>query len=71
MALISEQELSSGLGLGIGSFNTVFNSTNILLSVWSLTSQSPSDGSLRVQLTASVAIGVCAYTIGILTGLVS
>ncbi|KAJ6149869.1 hypothetical protein N7471_001068 [Penicillium samsonianum] len=53
------------------SFNTVFNSTNILLSVWSLTSQSPSDGSLRVQLTASVAIGVCAYTIGILTELVS
>lgn len=73
MALISEQELSSGLGFGIGLFNTVFNSTNILLSVWSLTSQSPSsdDGSLRIQSTASVAIGVCAYTVGILTELIS
>lgn len=72
MAFISEQELSSGLGFGIGFFNTVFNSTNILFSVWSLTSQSPSpNGSLRVQSTASVAIGVCAYTVGVLTELAS
>lgn len=38
MAFISEQELSSGKGFNIGFFNTVSNSTNILLSVWSLTS---------------------------------
>ncbi|KAK4868228.1 hypothetical protein LT330_007426 [Penicillium expansum] len=37
-AFISEQEPSSGQGFYIRFFNTVFNLTNILLSVWSLTS---------------------------------
>ncbi|KAJ5518853.1 hypothetical protein N7453_001275 [Penicillium expansum] len=38
IAFISEQEPSSGQGFYIWFFNTVFNLTNILLSVWSLTS---------------------------------
>jgi hypothetical protein len=41
MAFISEQELSAGLGFGIGFFNMVFNSTNILFGIWSATSQAP------------------------------
>ena len=73
MAFISEQELSAASGFGIGLFNTVINSTNILFSIWSSTSQaSLSDGWLSTLLsTPSVAIGVGAYTIGILTELFS
>lgn len=72
MGLISEQELSAGQGFGIGFFNTVFNSTNILFSIWSMTSQSPgSDTWLGVLSSPSVAIGAAAYTVGILTELVS
>ncbi|CAI7667948.1 unnamed protein product [Penicillium crustosum] len=59
-------------GFGIGFFNTVFNSTNILFSIWSMTSQSPgSDTWLGVLSSPSVAIGAAAYTVGILTELVS
>ncbi|GLA67146.1 hypothetical protein AtubIFM54640_010123 [Aspergillus tubingensis] len=72
MALISEQELSPQLGFGIGFFNTVFNSTNILLAIWSFTSQNPgSDTLLGVLSSPVVAVGTTAYAIGIVTELVS
>lgn len=72
MAYISEQELSPGSGFGIGLLNTVFNSANVLLSLWSRTSQAPSsDTWLGILSTPSVAIGVSAYTIGILTELIA
>ncbi|KAI2670773.1 hypothetical protein CBS147355_9108 [Penicillium roqueforti] len=72
MALISEQELSPGLGFGIGFFNTVFNSTNILFSIWSRSSQAPiSNTWLGMLSSPSVTIGVTTYTVGILTELLS
>ncbi|CAI7612254.1 hypothetical protein CBS147355_9715 [Penicillium roqueforti] len=72
MGLISEQELYAGQGFGIGFFNTIFNSTNILFAIWSLTSQSPaSDTWLGVLSSPSIAIGATAYAVGIVTELVS
>ncbi|KAJ5456109.1 uncharacterized protein N7458_003692 [Penicillium daleae] len=72
MAFISEQELSAGLGFGIGFFNTVFNSTNILFGIWSATSQAPVSEDWRSVLSkVSLVAGILAYSVGILVELIS
>lgn len=72
MALISEQELSPQLGFGIGFFNTIINSTNILFAIWSSSSQAPGfDTWLGVLSSPAVAVGATAYAIGIMSELAS
>lgn len=72
MSYISEQELSAGSGIAISFFNTLFNSVNTLLALWSVTSQEPALKSWFGLLSQpQVAVGVSLYTIGILTELIS
>lgn len=72
MAFISEQELPVPAAFGIGFFNTVLNSINILGGVWYATSQAPPNGSLsHILHNPTILIGVGSYTVGILLELVS
>ncbi|KAK9351012.1 hypothetical protein V1523DRAFT_418065 [Lipomyces doorenjongii] len=69
---ISEQEMPAASAFVIAVFNTLFNSLNTILSLWSATSRVPTTGSWFDLLhSPAVAIGVGAYLIGILTELVS
>ena len=69
MILVSEQETPVLSAVTIAFFNTVFNSVNTLLSVWTATSQSPASSSLLSN--PAITIGAAAYTIGILTEAIS
>ncbi|KAK9388727.1 hypothetical protein V1515DRAFT_614736 [Lipomyces mesembrius] len=69
---ISEQEMPAVSAFVIAVFNTLFNSLNTILSLWSTTSRVPTTGSwVDLLHSPSVAIGVGAYLIGILTELIS
>lgn len=72
ITLVFEQEMSVGSAVAIASFNTIFNSINTLLSVWTVVS--PMTGYSTWTETVSsplVAVGVGAYLVGILTEAVS
>ncbi|OJJ69785.1 hypothetical protein ASPBRDRAFT_208511 [Aspergillus brasiliensis CBS 101740] len=76
MIFVSEQETPVSSAITIAAFNTIVNSINTLLSVWTVTSQVPSTFSLSnssnfLLANPVVAIGAGAYLIGILTEAVS
>lgn len=69
---ISEQEMPTASAVLIAAFNTIFNSLNTILSLWSATSVAPVSGRWSEMLhTPLVTVGVGAYVIGLLTELVS
>ncbi|RDW81276.1 uncharacterized protein DSM5745_04833 [Aspergillus mulundensis] len=77
MLFISEQETPVPSAIAVAGFNTIFNSANTLLSVWSLTSQVPAETEVPlspgefVLLNPLLSLGVGAYILGILTETVS
>jgi hypothetical protein len=76
MMIVSEQETPVSSAITIAAFNTIFNTVNTLLSVWTVTSQAPtvvSSGQSPAYLFANplIAIGAGAYVLGILTEAVS
>lgn len=72
---VSEQETPVSSAILVGIFNTLFNSVNTLLSLWTLTSQAPPPASSNfpdyIIANPLVAIGFSAYLVGILTEAVS
>ncbi|OJJ35829.1 hypothetical protein ASPWEDRAFT_60025 [Aspergillus wentii DTO 134E9] len=75
MALVSEQEMSTGSAVAIAAFNTIFNSVNTLFSLWAVSSPASSISYLSnwkdTLSNPLIAVGVGAYTIGILTEAIS
>ncbi|EED18342.1 conserved hypothetical protein [Talaromyces stipitatus ATCC 10500] len=76
MIIISEQETPVSSAITVAAFNTIFNSINILLSVWAVTSQAPSSLSSShfpnfFYANPLIAFGAGTYLIGILTETVS
>lgn len=75
MLFVSEQEMDAASGVAIPFFNTFFNSINTILSIWALSSPASSisqSASLsELVSTPLVAVGMAAYTIGLLTEAVS
>ena len=73
---ISEQVMPLRLAVMVAAFNTVNNSVNSLLSLWSVTTLLPASasGSMSVKdwLTSpTIVVGLCLYLGGILTEIVS
>jgi hypothetical protein len=76
MMIVSEQETPVSSAITIAAFNTIFNTVNTLLSVWTFTSQAPTavaSGQSPAYLFANplIAIGAGAYVIGLLTEAIS
>lgn len=72
LAYISEQEMPATSAFVIAAFNTIFNSLNTILSLWSAASNVPVSGSwLDILRSPPIAIGIGAYLIGIFTELTS
>lgn len=67
--VISQQELPVGLAVGIATFNTLLNSLNTILSLWSITS--PCRDPDVVFSSPSIVIGTILFVTGILIESVS
>lgn len=70
---ISEQEMTPSLGLTVGVFNSVLNTLNTMLSLWTFTSGAPQmvmqSASITDVITSSpiLMLGLGLYTVGIIT----
>ncbi|PYI08109.1 hypothetical protein BO78DRAFT_340193, partial [Aspergillus sclerotiicarbonarius CBS 121057] len=75
MLFVSEQETTVESAALIAFFNTILNTLNTVLSVWSLTSQAPAAASTNladfVLAHPAMIFGLSAYIVGILTEAVS
>ncbi|ODQ68898.1 hypothetical protein LIPSTDRAFT_121047 [Lipomyces starkeyi NRRL Y-11557] len=72
LVYISEQEMPAASAFVIAAFNTIFNSLNTILSLWSPTSGVHTSRSwFDILRSSSVAIGAGFYLIGILMELIS
>lgn len=73
IAIVSEQETSVSFAITIALFNTIFNSTNTLLSLWAVTSMLPAAESTYdgIFSSSSVAFAAGAYLLGILVEAIS
>lgn len=70
--LVSEQEIEPKSAVIIAFFNTFLNTLNTILSVWAVTSPAQPSSSLREALqNPIIACAVGAYSIGILTEMIS
>ncbi|CAF9915678.1 MAG: hypothetical protein ALECFALPRED_010300 [Alectoria fallacina] len=74
---ISEQEMTPKFSLVVGAFNTVVNTLNTMLSIWTFTSAAPQlatqSASIQDVVTSSptLMLGLGLYTVGIVTELAS
>ncbi|KAL3473188.1 hypothetical protein BJX99DRAFT_261618 [Aspergillus californicus] len=70
IVFVSEQAMGVGSGIAVACFNTVFNTVNTLLSLWTFTSSAasvPKSNSLLDTLSVPlIAVGVGAYSLGLL-----
>ncbi|OOQ81860.1 membrane protein [Penicillium brasilianum] len=70
IVFVSEQAMDVGSGIAVACFNTVFNTVNTLLSLWTLTSSAasiPKSNSLLDTLSVPlITVGVGAYSLGLL-----
>ncbi|PWY96060.1 hypothetical protein BO94DRAFT_562595 [Aspergillus sclerotioniger CBS 115572] len=71
MLLVSEQETPVASAAMIATFNTVINTVNTLLSVWMATRPASTSKSSSLVTNPIIVAGLAAYTVGILTELVS
>ncbi|KAA6414145.1 MAG: hypothetical protein FRX48_02507 [Lasallia pustulata] len=70
LLFVSEQEMPPKSAVVISLFNTIFNSANTLLSLWTTSSMAPSSAA-GLSSSPAFVVGIGLYAVGMLTEMIS